>query len=505
MTDVAAPPAQTDPRGRTRTLRCLDPADGTLVAEYPVAGEAEVAAAVARARAAAPAWEALGPAGRERHLLRWAGYLVEHADELCELVRAENGKPREDAYLELVLALELIRWAAKNAGRELRTKKVRPGPLMSNFAAHVEYRPVGVVGVIGPWNYPLYTPTGSGAFALAAGNPIVFKPSEYTTAIGVYWAEAFARANPDAPEGVLNVVTGCGETGAELCRSGVDKLAFTGSTATGKRVMAACAERLTPVVLECGGKDAFVVAEDADVAAAAKAAAWGGMGNSGQTCVGVERVYVVEPVRERFLEALRSELSGVSGSSAPDASYGPMTMPGQIDVVRRHVADALEHGATPLVGGLDSIRAPYIDPIVLVDADESSVAVQEETFGPTITVRTVRDVDEAITLANASRYGLASTVFSRSRGEELARRLRAGATSINAPLGFAGIPALPFGGVGESGIGRIHGAEGLHEFARPHAIARQRYAIPGLSLTSFDRKPSVMRVVKRLIQNRHKV
>jgi acyl-CoA reductase-like NAD-dependent aldehyde dehydrogenase len=503
MTDLAAPPTGMTTDGREPRLQCLNPADGSAVAEFPVAGADEVRAAVARARAAAPAWEALGPDGRERCLLRWAGHLVEHADELCDLVHAENGKPRDDAYLELVLALELIRWAAKNAGRELRPRRVRPGPLMANFAAHVEYRPLGVVGVIGPWNYPLYTPTGSGAFALAAGNTIVFKPSEYTTAIGVYWASAFAAANPDLPDGVLSVVTGYGETGAALCRAGVDKIAFTGSTATGKKIMATCAERLTPVLLECGGKDALVVAEDADVVAAAKAAAWGGVGNSGQTCVGVERVYVVEPVRDRFLSALQAELSGVRGSADPDGAYGPMTMPSQVDVVRRHVADAIEHGGTAVVGGLDSIRPPFVDPVVLVDADESSLAVQEETFGPTLTVRTVRDVDEAVALANGTRYGLASTVYSRAHGVEIARRLRAGATSINAPLGFGAIAALPFGGVGESGIGRIHGAEGLHEFTRPHAIARQRFAIPGPSLMSFDRPAVMMRIVKKLIAKRH--
>jgi acyl-CoA reductase-like NAD-dependent aldehyde dehydrogenase len=501
MTDVAAPPIETGTA--PEKLRCLNPADGSLVAEYPIAGEGEVAAAVARARAAAPDWEALGAEGRERQLLRWAAYLVAHADELADLVHAENGKPHDDAYLELVLALELIRWSAKNAGRELKSRTVKPGLLMANFAARVEYRPLGVVGVIGPWNYPLYTPAGSGAFALAAGNTVVFKPSEYTTAIGVYFAEAFAKANPDAPAGVLNVVTGLGATGAALCRADVDKIAFTGSTATGKKIMAACAERLTPVLLECGGKDALVVAEDADVRAAAKAAAWGGVSNSGQTCVGVERVYVVEPVRDEFLTALRKELDGIKAGAANDADYGPMTMPSQVDVVRRHVADAIEHGGTALIGGLNSIRAPFIDPIVLVDTDESSAAVQEETFGPTLTVRTVRDVDEAVTLANGTRYGLASTVFSRHHGVEIARRLRAGATSINAPLGFGAIPSLPFGGVGESGIGRIHGAEGLREFVRPHSIARQRYAIPGMSMLTFDRRPSLVRTVKKVVARRH--
>lgn len=482
-------------------LRCLNPADGSLVASYPVCGAADVDAAVAAARRAAPAWQALSVAERRERLLRWAARLVRDSDEIVALVHAENGKPDDDAYLELVLALEFIRWAATNAGKALRPRRVKPGLLMSNFDARVEYRPYGVIGVIGPWNYPLYTPTGSIAFALAAGNTVVFKPSEYTTAIGVRFAAAFAAANPDLPD-VLSTVTGFGATGAALCRADVDKIAFTGSTATGKKIMAACAERLTPVVLECGGKDAMIVAADADVDAAAQAAAWGGVANSGQTCVGVERVYVEQSVREPFLAALKRELADVRAGAEPDADYGPMTMPSQIEVVRRHLEDALAHGASPLVGGPESIRPPFIDPIVLVDTDESSAAVREETFGPTLTVRTVRDVGEALRLANDSRYGLGSTVFSRRRGMDIAREIRAGATSINAPLGFGAIPSLPFGGVAESGIGRIHGVEGLHEFVRPHSIARQRYALP-VSTLRFRRNRTVMRAVRALIARRH--
>ena len=486
------------------SLRSTNPATGELVAEFPVLGPDEVEAAVASARGAADWWEEQGFAARGECLLRWAAYLSEHADEISDLVYRENGKPREDAYLELILALEHIRWSAKNAESVLRSRTVRPGLLMANFAATVEYRPLGVVGVIGPWNYPLYTPAGSAAYALAAGNTVVFKPSEYTTAVGVYFAEAFAKANPSVPSGVFTAITGYGATGAALCACPVDKIAFTGSTATGKKIMAACAPRLIPVIMECGGKDVLIVADDADVKAAAKAAAFGAVSNSGQTCVGVERVYVVESVRERFLDALTKQLSGVRAGSDESAAYGPMTMPSQIDVVRRHVTDALAHGGRAVVGGLDSIRPPFVDPIVLLDTDESSAAVREETFGPTLTVRTVPDVDEAIRLANDTEYGLASTVFSRRNGPAIARRLRVGATSINAPLAFGAIPTLPFGGVGDSGFGRIHGAEGIREFARPHAIARQRFAIPGVALLSFGRPPRLMALVRRFIAARHR-
>ncbi|WP_338595884.1 aldehyde dehydrogenase family protein [Saccharopolyspora sp. SCSIO 74807] len=485
--------------GESAQLVSTDPADGSVVATFSVDGPAEVADAVARAREAAAWWSGLDFAGRQRCLLRWAAHLTQHADELTELTRRENGKPLDDAYLELVLTLEHIRWAAKNARSVLRSRSVSPGPLMSNFAARVEQRPLGVVGVIGPWNYPLYTPNGSIAYSLAAGNTVVFKPSEHTPAVGRYFAEAFHKANPEAPQGVLATVQGAGETGAALCRSGVDKLALTGSSPTGKKIMASCSETLTPVLVECGGKDALIVADDADVSAAAEAAAWGAVSNSGQTCVGVERIYVVRSLRERFVEALARELRGVRAGD----SYGPMTVPSQVDIVREHIEDAWSHGAKAVVGGSDSVRAPFVDPVVLVDTDEDSAAVREETFGPTMTVRTVDSVDEAVELANATSYGLASTVFSRNRGMEIARRLRAGATSINSVLGFAGIAGLPFGGVGESGFGRIHGSEGLLAFSRPHSIARQRFAVPGMALMSFRRSAATMRIIKRVIAFRH--
>ncbi|HEY3713558.1 MAG TPA: aldehyde dehydrogenase family protein [Jatrophihabitantaceae bacterium] len=488
-----APPMVSDP------LHSVNPATGAVIAILPVHGAEAVQAAVDQAREAAPWWAGLSFGQRATYLLRWRTYLHGHADELVELIHTENGKPHEDAYLELALVLEHIAWAAKHASKVLGRRRVGPGLLMSNHQAVVEQRPLGVVGVIGPWNYPIYTPAGSAGYALAAGDTVVFKPSEHTPAIGVFFADAFGHANPDVRPGVLSVVTGFGETGAALCRAGVNKIAFTGSTATGKKIMAACAETLTPVVLELGGKDAFIVAPDADVTAAADAAAWGAMANSGQTCVGVERVYVTRDVRDKFLAALQRSLRNVR----PGTEYGPMTMPGQVDVVRRHIADALEHGGTTLVGGLDSVRPPYVEPVVLVDTDETSAAVQEETFGPTLTVRTVDSVAEAISLANATRYGLASTVFSRRHGLDIARQLRVGMTSVNSVLSYGAIPALPFGGVGDSGFGRIHGAEGLREFSRTHAIARQRFAVPGMALLSFRRSRAAMAITKRLVKLLH--
>jgi aldehyde dehydrogenase (NAD+) len=263
-------------------------------------------------------------------------------------------------------------------------------------------------------------------------------------------------------------------------------MAFTGSTATGKKVMATCAENLTPVVIEAGGKDALLVDEDADVVAAADAAAWGAFSNAGQTCIGVERVYVHERVHDRFVDELSRRARDLHAGSDAGAHFGPMTLASQVDVVRRHVDDALSRGAGAVVGGREAVGERFIQPTVLVDVPEDSTAITEETFGPTVTVNRVRDMDEAVRLANATSYGLGSTVFSRARGPELARRLRSGMTAVNGVISFAGIPSLPFGGVGDSGFGRIHGPDGLREFTYAKAVARQRMK-PLLALTSFER------------------
>jgi acyl-CoA reductase-like NAD-dependent aldehyde dehydrogenase/uncharacterized protein YjbJ (UPF0337 family) len=409
---------------------------------------------------------------------------------LAELMHAETGKPVDDATLEIILAVLHIDWAARNARRVLRPRRVRSGLIASHLGSVLEYHPLGVVGVIGPWNYPVFTPVGSIAYALAAGNAVVFKPSELTPATGNWLVRSFGealRVFGDAPP-VLQLVTGAGSTGEALARSGVSKIAFTGSAATARKVMAAAADNLTPVIAECGGKDALLVGADADLDAAADAAAWGAMSNAGQTCIGIERVYVANAVYHTFLERLTSRVSALRPGFDGGASYGPMTRPEQAEVVAKHVADALALGGRAVVGGPDSVSPPYVRPVVLAEVPENSTAVTEETFGPTVTVTPTADLAEAVLLANAGRYGLGSAVFSRDRSAAMAaaRELRSGMTSINSPVGFAIVPALPFGGVGESGFGRIHGADGLREFARPKAITRQRMR-PLLNLLSFGR------------------
>ncbi|GAA2363441.1 aldehyde dehydrogenase [Catellatospora methionotrophica] len=479
-------------------LISTNPATGDVVARLPVATAADVAAAVERARAAAAWWAGLGWRERRRRLLAWRSLLVTRMQELAELMHREGGKPVDEALLEIVVSVDHAAWAAKHARKVLGPRRVGGSLMQSEYAAHLEYQPFGVIGVLGPWNFPIFTPFGSIAYGLAAGNAVVFKPSEYTPAVGQFYVDAFNEVVPEHP--VLQIVHGTGETGAALCRSGVDKLAFTGSAATGRKVMAACAETLTPVLIECGGKDALIVADDADLDAAAEATAWGANFNAGQACVGIERAYVHERVYDAFVAKLVARTEKLTVGE----QVGPITMPGQRDIIARHIGDALSSGGRALLGGPDSVQGAYVKPTILVDVPESSAAVREETFGPTITVTKVASVEEAITLANDSAYGLGSAVFSKRHGMAIARRLRTGMTAVNSAFSFAVLPTLPFGGVGASGFGRIHGADGLREFTRAKAIARRR--LPSLpALLTFDRTPAAVRIalaVTRLLHGR---
>ncbi|MBQ0894064.1 aldehyde dehydrogenase family protein [Micromonospora sp. U56] len=474
-------------------LVSTSPATGAEAGRFPVATPDDVARAVERARAAGEWWAGLGFTGRRERLLRWRGLLARRIEELAELVHVEGGKPVADAIVEILTAIEHIDWAARNARRVLGPRRVRSRLILAEFSGHLEYQPYGVVGVIGPWNYPVFTPIGSTAYALAAGNAVVLKPSEYTPAVGQWLVDAFAEVVPEQP--VLTAVQGLGDVGAALCRSGVGKLAFTGSTATAKKVMAACAESLTPVLLEAGGKDAMIVDADADLDAAAEACVWGALTNAGQTCIGIERVYAVEPVYDAFVDKVVAR-AGRLTVGAEGADIGPITMPSQLDVIRRHIDDAVAAGGRAVLGGPGAVQPPYVHPTVLVDVPETSAAVREETFGPTLTISRVSDADEAVRRANALSYGLGGSVFGRKRAVAIARRLRSGMASVNSALTFAGMSTLPFGGVGDSGFGRIHGEDGLREFGRAKSITRRR-ARSLLPSMTFERTPAdVARLVK---------
>jgi len=484
------------------TFDTLNPATSEVIATFPVFGEDGVAEAVEHAHHAAAWWAGLPAKDRKTRLLAWKSHIMRYIGRLAELVHTETGKPLADAQLEILLAVVHIDWAARNARKVLRPRRVRSGLVAFNQAATLEYQPLGVVGVIGPWNYPVFTPMGSIAYALAAGNAVVFKPSELTPAVGGWLVSSFAEVVPEQP--VLQLITGAAATGECLARSAVSKIAFTGSAATAKKVMAACAQNLTPMVAECGGKDALVVAADANLDAAADAAAWGALSNAGQTCVGVERVYVAEDVYHSFVEKLADRMSEVRPGEDREADYGPMTLPSQVDVVERHIADALARGGRPLLGGLDSIRKPYVGPVILADVPEESRAVTEETFGPTVTVTRVANLHDGVRLANAGRYGLGASVFARNRKAAMAaaRSLRSGMTAVNSVISFAAVPSLPFGGSGDSGFGRIHGADGLREFSRPKSITRQRMR-PMVNLTSLSRTDKDMKRILSLATMLH--
>jgi len=482
------------------TLLVADPRSGETIAEYPVHGSADVRAAVDRARGASRWWTAQGERGRREWLLEFKRLIASRSGELADLISAETGKPYEDALLEVMLAVGHLEWAAKNAAKVLGRTKVPSGLTMANQRAYLDHVPFGVVGVIGPWNYPLFTPMGSISYALAAGNTVVFKPSEYTPGVGTWLAEAWESLG--ASNTILEVVTGAGETGAALCAAGVDKLAFTGSARTGSRVMAACAETLTPVVIEAGGKDAMLVAADADLDAAAEQAAFGAMGNAGQTCAGVERIYVAEEAFDAFVEKFTVIVRELEPGVGKEASYGPMTMDSQREIISRHIDAALDAGATAIVGGRDSAEHRVVGPVILVDVPEDNPAVTEETFGPVVVINRVADLAEGVARANGTNYGLGGSIFTKDAraGLRAAEKMRAGGVSVNSFLSFAAIPALPFGGSGSSGFGRIHGADGLREFAMPKGVTTQRFP-PPLKLMSMNRSARDISIVEWMLSN----
>ena len=447
----------------------VDQATGAEFARYPVAGEDEAATAVAAARSSAGPWWDLGFEGRAEQLRAWQREIAVSGEEGAALIHAENGKPLDDARVEVLGILEHVQYAIENAERVLGRREVPGSPTVPNQRAWVEYQPYGVVGVIGPWNFPLLTPGAILIEAIAAGNAAILKPSQITPGVGEWLVRTWRRAVADFPN-VLQCLNGFGATGQALIEAGLNKLAFTGSVTTGKIVAAQCAQTLTPVLLELGGKDGAIVAEDADLDEAAKHVVWGALQNTGHGCISLEVAYVVESVHDAFVEKVSDLAKLVRVGSDEAAEIGPVPLPTQIPIIREHIQDALERGATATVGGIEAVGERYVTPTILVGVSPDALAVTEETFGPTLAVVKVTDTEEAIAHINGGRYGLGSAVFSRDRGEAIARRLRVGMTSINDALVFSMNPAVPFGGRGDSGYGRKQGEEGLREFAYAHSF-----------------------------------
>ena len=469
------------------------PATGAEVGRFPDTCADTIHELVARAHIASHHWQAIGFKARKTILRTWAHYLAEHLDELANLVALETGKPVSDAQLEVSVAIDQLSWAARNAGRFLQKSHRAPGVLMFNMSTHVEYQPFGVIGVIGPWNYPVFTPMGSIAYALAAGNAVVFKPSEYTPGVGHWLGESFNAIAPQA--NIFFVATGGPATGIALTNSAINKIAFTGSSATGKKIATTCAQKLTPVLMECGGTDAAIIDKDCNLERAAEAVLWGAMANAGQTCVGIERVYVHRDVADIFIE----KISELASHLVAGRDYGAITIPKQIGVIDSHIKDAANRGAQFVVGSADSVQPPFVLPTVMIDAPEDSLAVAEETFGPTLTIKSVKTIAEAIALTNASQYGLGASVWSKRNGKAIASQLQCGMVSVNSVMAFTATPSLPFGGVKQSGYGRIHGREGLREFTYPRAVVATRFNVP-LNFASFTRSAFVDSFIKRVIK-----
>jgi succinate-semialdehyde dehydrogenase / glutarate-semialdehyde dehydrogenase len=479
----------------------IDQATGSALARYPVAVAEEARTAVAAARVAAGPWWDLGFAARAEHLRAWRREIAADGEQAAAVIHAENGKPLEDARAEVLAVLEHLRFVLDNAARVLGPREIPSPPSEANQRAWIEQLPYGVVGVIGPWNFPLATPGAIVIHAIAAGNTVVLKPSHITPGVGQWLVRAWRRAVPEH-SAVLQDLIGYAATGQALIGAGVDKVAFTGSVRSGRAVASQCADTVTPMLLELGGKDPAIVAEDADLDAAATSVVWGALQNAGLGCISLEVAYVVESVYDEFVEKVAAAARPVRAGSDLGAQIGPVPLAGQIPVVRRHIADALERGARALVGGVDTADGDrFVQPTILVDVAPDALAATEETFGPTLAIVKVADTDEAVARANAGTYGLGSSVYSRERGEEIARRLRTGMTSINDALAASRISALPFGGRGESGYGRKHGEEGLREFAYPHSFTA-RIAEPQTSLAAFERPAGAVAAALRLVSER---
>jgi acyl-CoA reductase-like NAD-dependent aldehyde dehydrogenase len=465
-----------DPHSSRSTIEVRSPATGEHVATIAVADRAAVEATVARARRAQADWATLPFTERARVLRQVRDRFVDEKHRIAETVSRETGKPRHDVFSnELLYVCDAIGFWGKRAARYLADERVRPHLFVTKRAV-VRHAPIGVVGIIGPWNFPFSLTIGEAIPALMAGNAVVLKPSEVTPGsamIGVELAEAAGL-----PPGLLQVVPGYGETGQHLIDC-ADMICFTGSVETGRKVAARCGQLLKPCTMELGGKDPMIVLADADLERAANACVWGGLVNAGQVCISVERVYVEAPVYDDFVARVTRKVAKVR-QGLPDAlvEVGSMTFPPQIEKVERHVRDAVARGARVLAGGRRRADLPglYYEPTVLVDVTHDMDVMRDETFGPVIPIMRVRDEEEALRLANDSRYGLDASVWTRdqARGTKLASRIQSGTVCVNDVMVNFIVTDVPMGGWKESGVGHRHGPGGIRKFTAQQAVVVDR-------------------------------
>jgi succinate-semialdehyde dehydrogenase/glutarate-semialdehyde dehydrogenase len=471
--------------GRSNAIISRNPATGEVLGEVPEQGEAEVRAAVERAREAQRSWGEMPVRERARVVLRFRDEVVRHAEEMCQAISRETGKTAAEALaMEVVVIADLVTYFGKRAPKILAPEPI-PLHLLKNRASYLHYTPRGVVGIIAPWNFPFSIPVGEAVMALLAGNGVVLKPSELTPLIALKAKELSDAAG--IPSELFQVVTGRGPTGAALIDAGIDYCIFTGSTATGRKVAAACGERLIPCVLELGGKAPAIVCADADVDRTARALVWGAFANNGQVCVSVERVYAHESVYDelvdKVVEQTRALRQGDPARAQP-LDLGAMTWDQQVEIVERRVRQAVDAGARLLAGGRRARIAAepeglFYEPTVLGDCRQDMEVMQKEIFGPVLPIMKVPDEREALRLANDSHLGLMGYVFTRDtqKGRRLAERVAAGTVMVNDVLLTFGAPETPWGGVKQSGIGRTHSDQGLRDLCELRHVNYDRLAL----------------------------
>ena len=460
-------------------ITSINPATGEPLGDVPDMTPAEVARAVAAARAAQRDWAKLPIEVRARRVAKLAEVVMARAEEVIDLLVREGGKTRLEALgMEVVLVADLVRYFAKHAAAQLAPEPI-PLHLMKHRGSYLHFVPRGVVGIIAPWNFPFSIPIGETVMALIAGNGVVLKPSEVTPLIALKAKELYLAA--DLPPDLFQIVTGRGPTGAALVDSGVDFVVFTGSVATGKKVAAACGERLIPCTLELGGKASAIVCADADLDRAAAAITWGGFANSGQVCASVERVYAVDAIHDQLVERVVAQARQLrqGDPSSEEVDVGAMAWDRQVDHVEKLVESAVAQGAKVAVGGHRRPgRGQFFEPTVLVDCRQDMDVMRKETFGPVIPIARVASEDEAVALANDSHLGLLGYVFTRDRerGKRIAERVAAGTVMVNDVLNTYACPETPWGGVKQSGIGRTHSVIGLRDMCETRHVNYDRLA-----------------------------
>jgi succinate-semialdehyde dehydrogenase/glutarate-semialdehyde dehydrogenase len=465
---------------QTREIVAIDPANGEEIGRVPLMSASDVNGAVRRARQAQKDWSERSFRARAQLILKAREIVLERVEEIATLIARETGKPPAEAIsMEVAPTLDLMQHFARNGERMLKRQKIDIGQFgLMGRSSYLFYKPLGVVGIISPWNFPWATPLDEIVLALLAGNAVVLKPSELTPFTALKIREVFKQAR--LPDGLLEIVTGDGSTGAALIEAGVDKVMFTGSVATGKRVAEAAAKHLTPVVLELGGKDPMIVLEDANLPNAARAAVWGGFANAGQACASIERLYVHESIAKEFTELVVEETRKLSiGDPVGEAvDLGAMTNERQLRIVEDHIQDAVEHGARIETGGrrVENSGGWFHEPTVMTNVDHSMEIMRDETFGPVLPIMTFKTDDVAVRLANDSIYGLTAAVFTSdiARGRRLAERIDAGTVMVNEVVYTHAIAQTPWGGVKQSGYGRTHGRLGLLELVTPQHIHTNR-------------------------------